>query len=107
MALSELRRCVVWYGTMCNPRALHPALYDSAIAEGGISEADTVWLDTSVYVCDERYKSTLSYVYCALKLRSQRQLLLFQTNQSPFDFRIPFNKYSLEWAVLPLMHLAR
>ena len=70
MALSKLRRCVAWYGTTCNPRALHPALYDSAIVEGDISEADMVWHDTSVYNHGDRYKSTLSYVLCALKLRS-------------------------------------
>jgi hypothetical protein len=89
MALSELRRCVAWYGTMCNPRALHPALHDSAIVQGDISEADMVWHDTSVYDHGDGYKSTPFYVSCALKVRSERQLLLFQTTKYSFGLRIP------------------
>lgn len=39
---------MAWYGTMCNPRAPHPASYDSVIVEGGISEADVVCDPTGV-----------------------------------------------------------
>jgi hypothetical protein len=55
---------------MCNLRALHPALYDSAIVEGDISEADVLWHAQMVYDGGDGYKSIISYVSFALKLRS-------------------------------------
>lgn len=70
MALSELRRCVAWDGTMCNPRALHPALYDLVFMEVSILGANVMAQCISVYECKDEYKKTTSYVYYASKLRS-------------------------------------
>jgi len=54
---------------MCNPRAFHPALYDSAFMKDCISEADIMVRRTSVYESKEGYKKTSSCVFYALKLR--------------------------------------
>lgn len=99
---------MAWYGAMCNPRALHPALYDSAIVEGDISEAD-LW-----------YGKTHRCIVVTIGIRAPCSTSLARSSFAPNGNRFcinlsntfsilkyPFYKYSLEWAVLPLMHLAR